>query len=672
MDDKVKRPSGRVINDSLTNLVSGLNTDKDKNAFSQYIWAPLNDAQLLAAYRGDWIARKIVDIPASDATRRWRSWQADNAEIEKIEATEKKLGVRRKINAALRWGRLLGGGAVIMGFGDSDPTQPVDVDSPILKQGLKYLHPVSRITLQAGPLEQDILQENFKHPQYYVIASNTGTQTQIHYSRVVRFAGNDLPDGDPSILANQGWGDSVIQACDDAIKQAGNSAANLAALVQEAKIDVIKVPGLLEQVQDPNFRDQMMERYRLANIAKSTLNSLLLDGNEEWERITINFSGLDEVLRLYLMIASGAADIPATRLLGQAPKGLNATGDSDMRNYYDRIQSDQEDDITPAITLLDEALLWTTFGSRDPSIYYEWEDLWQMTDAEKAELQLKKAQAHQVDVAAALIPAEALRVGRQNQLIEDGVYPGLEAALEDLDALEVDPNADQLNENDPNVLAQLAAQQAAAGGGALPPEGRPTPAVPAKPAPKPGSNVVALRRTDAFDADGDDADFNFVTSDGHFTGYAVRWGKEYHDGIRAQRGAFAAAIERTGGKVRLLYQHDEALPIGMAVLSEDDVGLRVEGQLNMTLELSKEIKDNIEKNILNGLSIGYIGKDVTYAPNDKTLMINVPVMEVSVVTFPSMEEATIDTLTIGDMAGMSDDALRAIISQAVTAIRGAA
>jgi uncharacterized protein len=38
-------------------------------------------------------------------------------------------------------------------------------------------------------------------------------------------------------------------------------------------------------------------------------------------------------------IVSGAADIPVTRLLGQSPAGMNATGTSDMKNYHDRIQS---------------------------------------------------------------------------------------------------------------------------------------------------------------------------------------------------------------------------------------------------------------------------------------------------------------------------------------------
>jgi hypothetical protein len=53
-----------------------------------------------------------------------------------------------------------------------------------------------------------------------------------------------------------------------------------------------------------------------------------------------------------------------------------------------------------------------------------------MSDTEKAAITLQKAQAFKIDADAGLVPPEALRVGREDQLIEDGVYPGLEAALD--------------------------------------------------------------------------------------------------------------------------------------------------------------------------------------------------------------------------------------------------
>jgi len=110
---------------------------------------------------------------------------------------------------------------------------------------------------------------------------------------------------------------------------------------------------------------------------------------------------------------------------------LNTTGEADARNYYDKLAGEQTTILTPAMSVLDEVIIRSALGTRPPEIYYEWASLWQLSDGDKADIALKKAQAYQVDVNAAQIPAVALANGRVNQLIEDGTYPGLQKALED-------------------------------------------------------------------------------------------------------------------------------------------------------------------------------------------------------------------------------------------------
>ena len=62
---------------------------------------------------------------------------------------------------------------------------------------------------------------------------------------------------------------------------------------------------------------------------KSINNLLLLGDGETWARERIDFGGLPDMVRTFLQVAAGAAGIPVTRLLGQSPAGLSATGDSD-------------------------------------------------------------------------------------------------------------------------------------------------------------------------------------------------------------------------------------------------------------------------------------------------------------------------------------------------------
>lgn len=214
------------------------------------------------------------------------------------------------------------------------------------------------------------------------------------------------------------------------------TSSGIAHLVQEAKVDVFKIPNFLQNVGDEDYRRKVLQRVGLANEAKSLANALLMDAEEGYEQKTINFGQLPEILRLYLQIAAGAADIPATRLLGQSPTGLSATGESDLVNYYDRLASDQNVTLRPRLDRLDEVLIRSALGVRPPEVYYEFATLWQMSETEKATVFKTKADAARTiagtgGTSQPLIPIEALSDALVNALVEDGSLPGLEAAMEE-------------------------------------------------------------------------------------------------------------------------------------------------------------------------------------------------------------------------------------------------
>jgi hypothetical protein len=221
----------------------------------------------------------------------------------------------------------------------------------------------------------------------------------------------------------------VLQPVNDAVRACGLVAGSMATLISELKVDIIKVPDLTQILSTQEGTDSVKMRFATANAAKSVINTVLLDKDEDWQRVSANLNDVPNVISTYLQLASGAADIPATRFLGMAPHGLNATGESDLRNYYDRVRSEQSTTLTPAMSVLDEVIIRSALGSRPPEIWYQWNSLWQITPTDKAEIALKKAQAYRIDADEGQIPATALAQGRINQLIEDGVYPGLEAAL---------------------------------------------------------------------------------------------------------------------------------------------------------------------------------------------------------------------------------------------------
>jgi phage-related protein (TIGR01555 family) len=436
--------------DTLVNFLSSIGVPgRDKATGSVWTFTPMQKGQIDNAYRSDWMARKLIDIPAKDATRQWRSWHTELADIEKLEREEKRLDIPGKLRKALIMSRLYGGSVLILGVERGKMSEELDLDK-VRKGDLKFVHACSRYAVGQGPWITDAMSPYYGMPEYFTrtqinsptsVSRTNGTNTisgqefQIHPSRVVMLRGMNLPDQESS---GEWWGDSVLQSVNDAITNAATVSQAGATLVNETKIDVIKIPQLSLHMTNQDYKNRLSERFSYANTAKSVINTLLIDKEEEWQRIEAQLGGLPDVLKLYLLIACGAADVPATRFLGQSPQGLNSTGESDIRNYYDRIHSEQETDLTPAIQPLDEVLIRSALGSRDPSIYYEWNKLWQMDDLQHADIAVRKAQVFQIDVSMGLMDPEALRIGRQNQLVEDGIYPGLELALEKIDMLDLD------------------------------------------------------------------------------------------------------------------------------------------------------------------------------------------------------------------------------------------
>ena len=441
----VKDNTFSLTKDGLRNFVSGIGTAKDKSLFNEYYFTPISDEQLLSAYRSSWMVRKGIDIPAADMTREWRGWQAEEKQIEKIEAVEKAFNVKRKVKQAIQRARLFGGSAIVMGFGDNEIEKPLTYEK-IKERSLKYLHVFNRGHFTARDLISDINSPWFGEPEYYEIKARHGVSYKVHPSRIVRFTGATLPDDD-LIAANRGWGDSVLLALDHAVKDALSTSAGVAAMIQEAKVDVIKIPGLMKKIGEKGYEAQLIERFTLANTTKGILNALILDTNEEWERINQQFGSMPDLLKLYLLIASGAFDIPATRFLGQSAVGLNATGDGDLRNYYDRISSDQKTDLQDDLWRLDQVIMGTALGKPDPNIWYNWHPLWGLDEIQQAEIASKKANTFKVDWDIGTFNQDVLRTIRANQLIEDGTYPGIEAAMEEFP----EPVEADLDEEDPNV-----------------------------------------------------------------------------------------------------------------------------------------------------------------------------------------------------------------------------
>lgn len=414
------------ISDGLVNVVANLNTGRDKQASSEYVDRKFSPQELLTMYRNSWLAAAIVDYPAEDATRNWRYWRAEADQISKIEAEEKRLSLQSKIHEALTMSRLYGGSAIYINTPDGDQS------SPLLPGAfIRSLVVLASHEIRVKEIVKDIDSPYYGKAEYYIIRSQGrgSSEVEIHASRLVIIPGKPVP----ASLSETGsvWGDSYLQTTYDAILQTDNTMANIASLVFEAKIDVIKFQGFADMMAQNRDAD-VIRRLHLQAAMKGINGTVVIDAQDDYEQKSASFAGLTDVLSKFQDNVSGAARIPVTRLFGRAAAGLSGSGDGDERVYYDRIGHTQKTVVGSAMSLLDDCIVHQALGSVPDEVFYEWSPLRQLTEAERSDMFSKTATAARAIAgtnAGELVPLDALSDSLVNELVELGVLPGLEQSV---------------------------------------------------------------------------------------------------------------------------------------------------------------------------------------------------------------------------------------------------
>lgn len=439
------------VYDGLRALAVGLgNVARDKFAAADYAIPALTDDQLEAIYDSSWLAEKIVDIPPDDTFRQWRDWQAKPDDQQKITELEKRLLVRKKLQDTDSASRLYGGAGLLIGTNQLDLSQPLAVE----REELRVLTVMTRRELVVQELDRNPQSANYGKPIFYEIAVADGLLqgARVHPSRIVRFVGKQHKSPFHSALGNEwGWGKSVLKSVLDTIKVADATRANIASLVFEAKVDVIKIPNFMSQLADQRYKDQIVERMMLAMFIKGNNGALVLDKDEEYDTKQTSFASIAEIWRESRIDVAAGSNMPLTKFLGTSPGGLNSTGQHDMKNYYDMIESRQQIKITPACDMLDKLIVKTALGRVDDSIHYEWSPLEQTNEEERGRVGKLIAETSTILRDAGLFLDEEMREIVINALVAADIYPGLQQTIEKTRESDIKELFEEPDENDQRI-----------------------------------------------------------------------------------------------------------------------------------------------------------------------------------------------------------------------------
>lgn len=379
------------VADSFQNLLArvGLGAGSQNDA-SQYGFSPVsrNRIQLEFAYRSSWLAGKAVDAFADDMTREGVSVQCDIEpdQLEQLEKAAGKLKLWDAINDTVKWSRLYGGAIAVLLIDGQNPSTPLRRDT--IQQGqFKGLLVLDRWMIQ--PSLEDLVTEygaDLGMPKFYTVLADAKAlvNQRIHYSRVLRLDGVELPYWQR--IAENGWGQSVLERLWDRLIAFDSTTDGAAQLVYKAHLRTYKVKGFRQLIgAGGKAFDGLIAQIDAIRRFQSNEGLTLMDAEDEFETHQYSFTGLNDVLLQFGQQLSGAMDIPLVRLFGQSPAGLNSTGESDLRNYYDSIKQQQERKLRSAVEKIYDVLMRSEIGIEPPeNMTITFNPLWQVSDAEKA------------------------------------------------------------------------------------------------------------------------------------------------------------------------------------------------------------------------------------------------------------------------------------------------
>ena len=347
---------------------------------------------LNALYRESWIVRRIIDVIPADMLKNWITITSGlDPDVEKrLSLTLRRTQLIDKIKRGMQWGRLYGGalGVMLVKHQGYDLSQPLQLDwiMPGDFAGLLIFDRWNGVN-PSSELIEDISDPDYGFPKYYTVTDPAGGgSVKIHHSRVVRFTGNTLPFWEE--IAEMQWGASVVESIFDELRKRDNVSWNIAQLTFMANIRVLKMQdlGQLLAATDNESQAELLRTLEAQNMLLNNMGMQVMDAADGLETHQYTFGGLADCYQQFIMDISGAAEIPVTRLFGRSPSGLNATGESDLQNYYDMIAEKQESYLRPILNKVLPPFIISTLCSLPDDFDFEFDPVAEPTDKERADL----------------------------------------------------------------------------------------------------------------------------------------------------------------------------------------------------------------------------------------------------------------------------------------------
>lgn len=394
--------------DGWENTITGLGIfGRDKRLGAAFTPDLVSQEICEQTWRGDdMFARMIETVPNEGLREGFEiSVEGDKALCEALDEEHRRLDTREIARKAWQYARAYGGAGILLGADDGETNLELPLNEDRIRE-FKSLAVFTPRELHPARYYSDILDPRYGNvavyrllPWYAPPGADVRAFPLIHESRIARLPGEETSRRARLTNIQPGWEDSILVRVGQVISDFQAAWQGASIILQDFAPPVLKLKGLAKilAAQKDASDTALTTRARMLELSRSIARTTIIDSEEEYGRETVNVTGYADLLEKLMLRLAAAAQMPVSLLFGQAPAGLTATGDSDIRWFYDQVAAMQERKLRPVLNRITELMLKAKAGPSRGIIPENWDirfhPLWQMGKDDETKLRYQQAQA---------------------------------------------------------------------------------------------------------------------------------------------------------------------------------------------------------------------------------------------------------------------------------------
>ena len=446
----------------------------DKRKSHDFSPVNLTYEKCVEIFEGDDLGKRAAYGPVEDAfSQGYEVSITDDGEFddlkEDVENRMRELEVDKVVKKAIAQKRALGGAAILIGVRDNKSLdQPLDLKRAKNIDFLTNLEPMDLLphSYYIDPLEPkfgDVKLWELRSLNTIMTPVSVGQSVKtassrkqaksrnllIHESRLVIFNQTKISRYSSTVNpAGDYWGLSIYVQIYEILRDFNVSWAAAGLLMTDFSQSVFSIDNLMHLVaKDPQgLRDRMLAM----QMGRSVARAILIDSKEKFENQTTNVTGLSDLLIQISRRFAASVDIPLTVLMGGGAKSDQAEPGDELRYYYDKLGTQQRDEIGPVLRLFAEIIMRGLRQRRLPKRWgIKWPPLWKLTDEQLANARLAQARVDAIYIKHGVLDPDTvarLRFGGEYSF-DTNLPPGYEAP----GFMALPPGGVLVEGNDPNT-----------------------------------------------------------------------------------------------------------------------------------------------------------------------------------------------------------------------------